>query len=90
MGGGDWANTLYARREHARREREFYQREANSNKPVAQPQVPDPQPATYSGPRPTRFDRILDNEEVPSVSSKPSTPLLGSTRFDRILREDED
>lgn len=88
MGGGAWSDTFYARREHARREAAYNQRQGQ---PVPSAPTPDPttQPA-YSGPRPTRFDRILDTEEVPSVSSKPSTPLLGSTRFDRILREDGD
>ena len=94
MGGGDWSDTFYARREHARREIAFNQRQQSYSPVITKesPGTPEPPPqsATYSGPRPTRFDRILDNDEVPSVSSKPSTPLLGSTRFDRILRDNED
>lgn len=85
MGGGNWADTFYSRRERARRDRD-----SNLRIGETRSQVLDPQTATQSVSRPTRFDRILDNEEVPSVSSKPSTPLLGSTRFDRILRDDED
>ena len=86
MGGGAWSDTFYSRVEHARREEEFNKR----NQIQKLPEVPAATPPAPHEPRPTRFDRILNTEEVPSVSSKPSTPLLGSTRFDRILREDED
>lgn len=86
MGGGDWVDILYARRERARREIAFNQRQSQ---PAPMGEVPIYQPV-YKNLRPTRFDRILDTDEVPSVSSKPSTPLFGSTRFDRILRDDED
>jgi hypothetical protein len=91
MGGGAWVDTFYSRREHARREQEFNKRNQTPvlDRRIINPQIPAQQPTHSSEPR-TRFDRILDTDEVPSVSSKPSTPLLGSTRFDRILRDDED
>ena len=57
MGGGTWADTFYTRREHARRERDFNQRMRDTNpRPETQAQVPSQPPASYSGPRPTRFD----------------------------------
>lgn len=83
MGGDFWAGDFY------RRTRDFQREERNTILgPITQAQVPPSQKSTES--RPTRFDRILDTDEVPSVSSNSSIPLLGSTRFDRILRDDED
>jgi hypothetical protein len=82
MGGGAWVDTFYSRREHARREKEF-----NKSNPEFNKKKPDHQPSE-DNPR-TRFDRILNTEEEPLVSSKSSTSLIGSTRFDRILRDNE-
>ena len=91
MGGGDWADTFYTRREHDRREIAFNQRQSQSTtKPLIEASPASAAQPAPSDHRPTRFDRILNNDEVPSVSMKVSTPLLGSTRFDRILRDNED
>jgi hypothetical protein len=93
MGGNAWVDTFYSRtrREQARREHGFNKMDRTPvfDRRITNPQTPAQQTTHSSEPR-TRFDRILDTDEVPSVSSKPSTPLLGSTRFDRILRDDED
>ena len=81
MGGGFWTDDFYTLMSRRKQEPK-----SQAGVEPIRSQVPD----TQSTSRPTRFDRILDTDEVPSVSSKPSTTLLGSTRFDRILRDDED